>query len=519
MRRRTIVISSVAGTALAVLNRMLSRPPGPDSWHANISSHVAFEHDSIDALGYDWGRIADPAVPPRYPKKIYLPQTADDVARMVIETKRLGERLAVRAKGHSSNNLVLTDGSVLLTEKLDRVLALDRERQTVTVQAGIVLATLDDYLWKHGLGLPVIGDHNHITAGGFASVGGFGPAAHRYGLFVDTVLALEYVTWDGEIRNCSRDDDPGVFFRLLTGQGRYGIITALTVKVIAIDKYRTIVRNDRTNYYRFERFVTAAESALRDPGDALYMRALWLYGPAVPGKYISIGSIQLHRATTQAWWKSLRNRVNHAYLHSLGLLSGRLPASLEQVVEGLGAQGLFFAPRYATVKNLERFLDQVIDYSGSDPNRFVIIWTPIDAWAPLFREVYALMMDFKKRYACFTFITADNGTIRSDYLAHGDPALATYVHMFFELGIDLGAIDDEIFDDFISRIDDLCIAHGAYRYMHTRTVDDPERRARVDPNTYYADRYAPVATEPTQHENGDRPQPARSGRRRKGAAQ
>ena len=45
----------------------------------------------------------------------------------------------------------------------------------------------------------------------------------------------------------------------------------------------------------------------------------------------------------------------------------------------------------------------------------------------------------------------------------------------------------QILVDLVSAIDDLCIEYGSYRYMHTMTVKDPDRRSRIDPNASYAE--------------------------------
>jgi FAD binding domain len=120
---------------------------GLPGWKRRINSHESFTHDSIDSLGYDWSRVADPSVAPKIPFKVYLPRTTDDIVRAVREAKSLGERLAIRSKGHSSNDLVLTDGgSLLLTEKLNQVVEVDEETMTATVQSGAVSAEVDDLL-------------------------------------------------------------------------------------------------------------------------------------------------------------------------------------------------------------------------------------------------------------------------------------------------------------------------------------------------------------------------------------
>jgi FAD/FMN-containing dehydrogenase len=72
-----------------------------------VSSHETFTHDSLDSLGYDWERIANPSIRPRPPSKVYLPQSTQDVIDTVKEAKSLGQHLTVRSKGHSSNDLVV----------------------------------------------------------------------------------------------------------------------------------------------------------------------------------------------------------------------------------------------------------------------------------------------------------------------------------------------------------------------------------------------------------------------------
>ena len=126
----------------------------------------------------------------------------------VKEVKELGQKLTVRSKGHSSNDLVLSDhGAVLLMQAMDNIVEVDEAGLTATVQGGAISALVDDHLAPMGLGLPVIGDHKDITVGGFASVGGISPGSHRFGMFIDNVLAIEFVDWDGNVKWCSKEEN------------------------------------------------------------------------------------------------------------------------------------------------------------------------------------------------------------------------------------------------------------------------------------------------------------------------
>ncbi len=296
MRTRAALLAALAMPATAVI-RVIEKgtPDGPQpkfrksTWRNRITSHETFTHDSLDSLGYDWERIANPNIKPRYPLKVYLPQTTDDIVKVLKEVKALGEKLAIRSKGHSSNDLVLAEagGSVLVTEKLNQVLEINEDNMTVTVQAGAVSAQIDDRLSTMGLGLPIIGDHNHITVGGFASVGGISPASHRFGLFVDTVQRIEYVNWDGEVVVASRTENPEQFFAVLTGRGQHGVIATITVQIIRVDKYGTVLENHQNHYYDVDAFIQGRATASATPAMPSWSGAsgsttCWESGASVP---------------------------------------------------------------------------------------------------------------------------------------------------------------------------------------------------------------------------------------------
>ena len=476
-------------------------PSGPPAWKKRITSHETFAHDSIDSLGYDWGRIADPGVAPRFPRKVYLPRTTADIVAAVRETAAAGERLTVRSKGHSSNDLVLSDGgAVLLTQLLDRILDVDEDAMTATVQAGAVSARIDDELSTRGLGLPIIGDHNDITVGGFASVGGISPASHRFGLFVDTVQRLEYVTWDGDVVTCSREENPHDFHQVLTGLGRHGVIATVTVRIMRVDKYGTVLRNHQRHHLDLDDYVAASAAALSDPGEALFQRGLWVDVPA-GRRSVGLGQFSSYHATDQSRYARTRDALAYNALHGLGYVSGRLPARLDRALKYAGLTGVVFSPMYATVKNVEFFTDKVLDATVGDPSRMLILLVPLDRYEEVFRAGYELVRDFRRDHGCFTTISVYVKNIRSEYLARGSGDGA-YCELTLLTGMTARGLDEEVLEELATRLDDLCIAHGAFRYMHTRTSRDPVRREQVDPNAHYArqaERRSQAATEETVH--------------------
>jgi hypothetical protein len=463
-------------------------------YHYVPTSHETIRHDSLSGLGYDWSKIADPGIPAKPPFKVYLPRTTEDVVRAVQEARESGEPLVVRGHGHSSNNLVTPDhGAVLLTELLNRIVAVDEQSMTVTMQAGATLMAVDLHLSEAGLGLSIIGDHDHITAAGFASVGGISPASHRYGMFVDTVVAMEYVDWEGKVHRCSRTDGTEDLLRLLAGTGRHGIITELTVRMIRVDKFRTVYANRRHLTTDINDFVRYSNAMIRDPGDAVMERGVWadFAVPGLSGVSLKVGQFSSYHNTSQRWYKSRWNDIAYGFQHLLGDWAGRLPAVVDDLAKYVGMGCIMLSPSYAGMKNIERFTDQILDSTVGDPTRMFVVLAPVDRYESLFYQLYELCVAERKRTGAITFISVYVKSIHSPYLA-GTAAGAgdhsqdpRFCELMLYLGVHPDRMTPPILERLVGRIDQLVAASGAFRYLHSLTSTDPAIREKVDANAQY----------------------------------
>lgn len=464
------------------------RPPtAQTAWRRSINQHETFDHDSIDSLFYDWDRIGDPDGPPRSPLKFYVPRTTEDVVRAVTECRDLGQVLHVRSKGHSSNDLVTPPGgAVLLTEKLHGVIEVDREALTATVWSGTPSADVDAELASQGLGLPVIGDHAHITVGGFASVGGITASSFRYGMFVDTVQRVEYVDWSGQVRTVDRAEGHEELHRLLMGLGRHGVITTVTVSIIEIAKFSTYWRNDATYHRTMDDFITVSRDlCAAPPEDARFLRGLWVDFPLTGGRRLELGTMSVYRDDVPGTVERTAESVAYGALHRLGWMAGRLPERVDKLVKLVGMAGVIRSPRHATVKNAEFFTEKILDATVGDPQRFLVVISPIGQYEEQFRRLWTLLTDYRDTHRCFTFLSLYVKSIDSAYLAQGDPGNRRWVEFLFYVGIDPELMTDELLARIADDLDQNCIDTGSYRYMHTRTGRDPQRLAAIDPNAPY----------------------------------
>ncbi len=458
------------------------------TWRRHIDSHEAFSHDSIEHLSYDWSRVGNPDIAPKPPFKVYLPRNTDDVVRAVQETNQLGQRLRVRSKGHSSNDLVLEEGgAILLTQTMDGIISVDADNLTATVQGGAISAIVDDHLAPMGLGLPIIGDHRDITVGGFLSVGGISPASHRFGMFIDNVLELVLVDWDGNVKTCSASENADDFYSVLGGLGRHGVVTQVTLRVIEIDKYRTIWRNHQKFYTEMEAFIAGTKPIIEDPGDAMMERGVWSEF-VVKERKVGFGQFSAYHETGQSLLAKSRNTAVYGVLHGIGLAAGNLPDKVDKIVKYVSIGGVMKSPAYASIKNIEFFTDKLLDSTVGDPTRMLIALGPLDVYEDLFREHWALMARYRDDHGCFTFLSVYVKSIRSEYLARDGQD--RFCELMFYVGVNPEKLTEDLLDQLVDEFDDIVIKFNGYKYMHTRSTKDPERLARIDPNLRHAQRRA-----------------------------
>ncbi|SNS86805.1 L-gulonolactone oxidase [Rhodococcoides kyotonense] len=160
------------------------------------------------------------------------PGTVDELRRTVLRAAETGLRVKCVGAGHSFTSIAVTDGIHVNLDRMtgiESVAPLPDGGASVTVLAGTRLRELSPLLWDLGLAMTNLGDIDEQSIAGAISTGTHGTGA-RFGGISTQVTALELVTADGRVVECSRETDPELFDAARVGLGALGIITTVTLR-------------------------------------------------------------------------------------------------------------------------------------------------------------------------------------------------------------------------------------------------------------------------------------------------
>ena len=166
------------------------------------------------------------------PGTYHEPESVSELVSLVDEAYRNGTHIRPVGSALSPNGLAFDPRGMVCLSNLDKIISVDKENMTVTVQAGARVSQVIEALRPHSLTLPNLASIAEQQIGGFVSVG-----AHGTGATIppcdDFVTGLTLVTPSehGVVKMTEKTHGP--LFRLARlGLGGLGILSEVTLKVV-----------------------------------------------------------------------------------------------------------------------------------------------------------------------------------------------------------------------------------------------------------------------------------------------
>ena len=187
-------------------------------------------------------RIAKVNTPENFPSCIVYPNTGEELKSVIHKT--YNNNLCVLPCGSGSKlgwgGVGKKVDVVVSTERLNRVIEHAVGDLTVTVEAGVKFADLQEILLKTGQFLPLEPAYpQEATLGGIVATADSGSLRHRYGGIRDMLLGISFIRSDGQVAKAGGRVVKNVagydLMKLFTGSyGTLGIITEVTFRLYPV---------------------------------------------------------------------------------------------------------------------------------------------------------------------------------------------------------------------------------------------------------------------------------------------
>jgi FAD/FMN-containing dehydrogenase len=153
-----------------------------------------------------------------------------DVSRVIKTARDEGFELAVRSGGHSVSGHSTTEGGLVIDLRDLSKIEIDADARTAWVDAGVTAVQLTGALAPHKL-VVGFGDSGSVGVSGITLGGGIGFLVRKFGLTIDSLLAADLVTADGQHVRADEQHDADLFWAIRGGGGNFGVVTRLQFRL------------------------------------------------------------------------------------------------------------------------------------------------------------------------------------------------------------------------------------------------------------------------------------------------
>ena len=172
----------------------------------------------------------------RMPRAIIRVANAADVAAVLNFARATELPLAIRSGGHSTAGHSGCDGGLVIDLRDLNAIDIDKAARTAWCGAGLTAGEVTRAVEQHQL-IVGFGDSGSVGIGGLTLGGGMGYMLRKHGLTIDSLLAAELVTANGEIIVADASHHADLFWALRGGGGNFGVVTRLKFQLQPLEHF------------------------------------------------------------------------------------------------------------------------------------------------------------------------------------------------------------------------------------------------------------------------------------------
>jgi xylitol oxidase len=141
---------------------------------------------------------------------------------------------------HCFNKIADSTQNQISSSAFNKIVSLDKIKNTVTVEAGIKYGEFCKYLDENGYALHNLASLPHISVAGACATSTHGSGI-KNGSLATAVAGIEFVNGKGELINLTKEKDGDEFSGAVVNLGALGIVTKLTLGLQPTFKMKQIV--------------------------------------------------------------------------------------------------------------------------------------------------------------------------------------------------------------------------------------------------------------------------------------
>ena len=159
-------------------------------------------------------------------KNFHIPDTLEKLRDLV----RNCDKLKVVGTRHCFNNIADSQENQISLKQINRIVELDEEVRTVTVEAGASYGQLCPILHEKGYALHNLASLPHISIAGACATATHGSGIGN-GNLATAVSAVEFLDAEGKLITLSKKTDDDRFSGAVVGLGGLGVVTKLVLDI------------------------------------------------------------------------------------------------------------------------------------------------------------------------------------------------------------------------------------------------------------------------------------------------
>ncbi len=133
-------------------------------------------------------------------KTIVWPTDEEQLRQLLRYVIRTDTTILIKGSGTSQRVKQIPQNSIILdTSRKNKIIKADLKQKTATVEAGLLIKDLNDFLLDYGLEFPIKPDNPTSTIGGLIAVNGKTRRTARYPELIDWVEELEVMDGSGKL--------------------------------------------------------------------------------------------------------------------------------------------------------------------------------------------------------------------------------------------------------------------------------------------------------------------------------